>query len=191
MDVSGEPHSHSILEPTSIIKGKYASQLVASLPPSLSPSLSRSPKIKFVQEIYQILGNDLDEFLKFCDMNTNWTINGPPVLSKCKAWVGKQGIKDFFNLLSSMWKFDSQSPMPMEFYECDGNVIVLGHESGTIIKTHERFYNRFTHVWTVDEASRKVMEMREWLCFYHNCEEVPPMQFHDQSTSLNTTNTNK
>lgn len=179
MDPSGEPHSHTVIQPTSYIRGEEAGKLIATLPPFMSTAETKknSPNIQFVKEIYQILKNDLDDFLKLCDDNTSWTVNGPPVLSKCKNWIGTQGIKEFFNLLASMWIFDEKSPMPMEFYEDGNTIIVLGHESGTIIKTNERFYNRFTHIWEIDANSRKIRSMREWLCFYHSQEEVPPMEW--------------
>lgn len=142
-------------------------------------------KKAFVFDIYQLMKDHIfPEIAELCHEKTEWIVNGPPSLPKCRCFRGKSGVRSFFQLLHRNWIFNKDSPKLQECYSTnEGAIIAMGEERGFNRVTVEPFYCRWVHVWHVDEVHRKIHTMRQWLCLYLGDEEVPPMSWQNRDTA--------
>ncbi len=129
--------------------------------------------VDVVKDIYHRFScGDLDGFLGCCDENVEWVVNGPASLEKCQSYHGREGLKQFLDILQDTWAFNTFTPTQ---YICDGNtVVVLGEETGADKQTQQSFENRWAHVFDVNNG--KVTRFREYLCHWAGDVHPPEMR---------------
>ncbi|GAA4651366.1 hypothetical protein GCM10023116_36500 [Kistimonas scapharcae] len=116
---------------------------------------------------------DLDGFLQICDEEIEWVVNGPASLEKCQSYRGRDGVRQFLDVLEQTWSFRAFTPKQ---YIHDGNtVVVLGEETGDDKTTNQPFENRWAHVF--DTRDGKVIRFREFLCHWSGSEQPPAMSW--------------
>lgn len=130
--------------------------------------------LEIVQSVYsRFAQGDLEGFLGLCAEEIEWVVNGPSSLEKCRAFRGKEGVREFFALLEHSWSFVAFRPR--EFIADGSTVIVLGEEAGTDKVTGEPFENRWSHVFDVVDG--RVARFREFLCHWRGEERPPKMSW--------------
>ena len=113
--------------------------------------------------------DDLDGFIRMCDDNIEWVINGPANLEQCQTYIGIAGVKQFLNILDNSYIY--QSFIPNRFFVDQSTVIVLGQESAKERESGKNFQSRWVHVFDIEND--KVVRFKEFLCRW-NEGEVPP-----------------
>jgi uncharacterized protein len=79
--------------------------------------------LEVVKQVYQRFAEgNLEGFLQLCSEDIEWVVNGPSTLAKCRAFQGIAGVRQFLDLLSNTWEF--QSFKPQKFFEAQMTVIV-------------------------------------------------------------------
>jgi len=130
--------------------------------------------VDIVRDVYRRFGEgDIEGFLRLCDKNIEWVVNGPGVLEKCRSFNGIEGVRAFLSILDRTWLFSSFTPR--EFIEGGDKVVVLGEEAGTDRETGEPFANRWAHVFTVRD--NLIVTFREFLCHWRGGQRPPDMSW--------------
>lgn len=130
--------------------------------------------VDIVKNVYDCFSRgDLEGFLQICDENIEWVVNGPATLEKCQAYRGRDGVRQFLDILERTWAFRAFAPNQ---YIHDGNsVVVLGEETGDDKVTNQPFENRWVHVF--DMKDDQVIRFREFLCHWSGSERPPAMSW--------------
>lgn len=130
--------------------------------------------LDIVKAVYARFGEgDLDGFLNLCADDIEWVVNGPASLEKCRAFQGRQGVRDFLAVLDRTWAFSAFEPR--QFIADGGSVVVLGEETGTDKQTGIAFSNRWAHVF--DVCNDRITRFREFLCHWSGSETPPAMSW--------------
>ena len=128
--------------------------------------------VDIVKHVYDCFSKgDLEGFIQMCDENIEWVVNGPASLEKCQSYHGREGVRQFLDILEHSWTFRSFS---VNQYIHDGDsVVVLGEETGDDKTTNQPFENRWAHVFDIEDD--KVIRFREFLCHWSGNEHPPEM----------------
>ncbi|WP_211829271.1 nuclear transport factor 2 family protein [Kistimonas asteriae] len=128
--------------------------------------------VDIVKNVYDSFSKgDLEGFIQMCDENIEWVVNGPASLEKCQSYRGREGVRQFLDILERTWTFRSFSANQ---YIHDGDsVVVLGDETGDDKATNQPFENRWAHVFDIKDD--KVIRFREFLCHWSGNEHPPKM----------------
>jgi len=133
--------------------------------------------LHIVQEVYnKFSAGDLEGFLDLCDENIEWVVNGPDSLEKCRAFQGKEGVRQFLDILSSTWHFSAFTAN--NFVTENDTVVVLGEEAGRDMGSEIFFENRWTHVF--DIKGGKIVRFREFLCHWVGKQKPPVMTWDER-----------
>lgn len=127
-----------------------------------------------VRDVYaRFAAGDLEGFLNLCDENIEWVVNGPAALAKCRAFKGRDGVREFLRILGENWDFSSFEPR--EFIADGSTVVVLGEETGSDKASARPFSNRWVHVFDVRGGT--IVRFREFLCHWIGDQQPPAMSW--------------
>ncbi|KEI72629.1 nuclear transport factor 2 family protein [Endozoicomonas elysicola] len=130
--------------------------------------------LEVTQTIYQLFSEgNLAGFIDLCHEDIHWVVNGPADLKKCQSYRGKQGVQQFLDILGETWTFSSFNPK--EFIVQGDTVVALGEESGKDISRDQPFYNRWAHIFTIENG--RLVQFREFLCCWFGEEKAPDMNW--------------
>jgi hypothetical protein len=150
---------------------------------------------EFVIGLYECLGHDCgksggrEHLITHCHEEIQWCVHGPPQMSKCGLFTGKDGVVSFFTELDKCWEFTSPLKiLDMMVTEDSRTVVVTTEEHGIDCATKVPFGARGCHIWNLAEATAKkeancpvgsaycVVGFTEWLCVYPtDGPGMPPM----------------
>jgi uncharacterized protein len=132
--------------------------------------------LEVVKDVYgRFAEGDIEGFLNLCAEDIEWVVNGPANLEKCKAFKGRDGVREFLDILAGSWEFSSFTPR--QFIADGQTVVVLGEETGKDKISGSRFGNRWVHVF--DVQGEQVVRFREFLCHWTDEQRPPEMSWSD------------
>ena len=123
-----------------------------------------------VRDVYSRFAEaDIDGFLGLCAEDIEWVVYGPATLEKCSAFYGRDGVREFLDILDASWEFSAFRPR--EFIVDDPTVVVLGEEAGTDKASGAQFSNHWAHVFNVKDG--QIARFREYLCHWIGDQKPP------------------
>ncbi len=136
--------------------------------------MAMTTALNTVKKVYDRFSKgDLDGVVELCSESIEWVVNGPSDLKKCRAFKGHNGVRQFFDILESIWEFNPFNPQ--QFVSQDNTVIVLGEETGKDKNTGKEFTNRWAHVFDVQD--NKIVRFREFFCYWIGDDKPPSMSW--------------
>ena len=120
---------------------------------------------------------DVDGVLALCGENVEWVVNGPADLEDCRAFRGRDGVRQMLALVDEAQTFSSFETR--EFITAGDTIVVLGEAAGTMKTSNAPFVHRFAHVFDVPEGL--IVRFREFLCVWNRDERPPSMTWGDLS----------
>jgi uncharacterized protein len=113
-----------------------------------------------VQGVYDsFLNGDVDGVLARLDANVEWRTPGGAALPTAGVRVGREQVREFFELLATLFDFED---FRIDGMLADGDrVVVLGADTTTIKGTGVRIPTTWAHVYTIRDG--RVMKFDEYL----------------------------
>ncbi len=104
-----------------------------------------------VQETYEAVGRgDISALLDLLTNDVEWTFQGPSVIPFAGTRRGREGVAEFFSLISANLEFEQFEPR--EFVAQGDAVVVLGFERSRIKLTGRTFEQEWAHVYKLRDG---------------------------------------
>ena len=122
--------------------------------------------VQKVKDFYGAFGNrgssgNVDSILNLLTEDVDWEVAGPSnIIPFAGNRHGRAQVKEFFHLIEETAQLKEFNPA--EFIAQGSNVVVIGHDRGTIKPTGQDYENKWVHVFTLRDG--KISKFRQW---YH------------------------
>jgi hypothetical protein len=107
--------------------------------------------VEVVQETYEAVGRgDIPALLDLLTDDVKWTFQGPSVIPFAGTRRGREGVAEFFSLVSGNLEFEQFEPR--EFVAQGDTVVVLGFERSRIKLTGRTLEQEWAHVYKLRDG---------------------------------------
>ncbi len=113
--------------------------------------LGVSTNAEVVQETYEAVGRgDIPALLDLLTDDVEWTFQGPPVIPFAGTRRGREGVAQFFSLITETLEFEWFEPR--EFVAQGDTVVALGFERALIKPTGRTFEQEWAHLYKLRDG---------------------------------------
>ncbi len=126
---------------------------------AIPDQLGMRTNVDAVQHLYEVLGRgDIPALLELLTDDVEWVYQGPSVIPFAGTRHGREGVAEFFALLSRTLEFEQFEPR--EFVAQGDTVVVLGFERNLIKPTGRTFEQEWVHYFTLKDG--KIAKVRSF-----------------------------
>lgn len=118
---------------------------------------STASAVELVQSAYDAFKRgDIAHVVACCSPDTRWVLPGGEDIPSAGVYIGREGVKEFFNRLLATENFTAFEPQ--QFFTAGDDVVSWGYEACTMLGTGKSASTNFAMKFTVRDGQISAFE---------------------------------